>query len=212
MKVIKLNRKRRNIVVSRRVILEEEKEKAKQKLLAELEEGQELEGVVKNITDFGVFVDLGGLDGLLAAIQERGLASDYRLIVEPGHVYSSTAGRVGKGYYTAAWLLASMFYSITMSVNMTQCHRYLAAKTCRDAHKAAFLAAGLLFVGAFIWYAPPMVGRVLYEDDIEALAAEPEGAFLPRQFSNSDNIEAHVRGTGPEPWWRPSSPTTTRST
>jgi small subunit ribosomal protein S1 len=64
-KVIKLNRKRRNIVVSRRVILEEEKEKAKQKLLAELEEGQELEGVVKNITDFGVFVDLGGIDGLL---------------------------------------------------------------------------------------------------------------------------------------------------
>ncbi|TES89976.1 MAG: 30S ribosomal protein S1 [Candidatus Cloacimonadota bacterium] len=64
-KVIKLNRKRRNIVVSRRVILEEEKEKAKQKLLAELEEGQEKEGIVKNITDFGVFVDLGGIDGLL---------------------------------------------------------------------------------------------------------------------------------------------------
>ncbi|TET17766.1 MAG: 30S ribosomal protein S1, partial [Candidatus Cloacimonadota bacterium] len=64
-KVIKLNRKRRNIVVSRRVILEEEKEKAKQKLLAELEEGIEMEGVVKNITDFGVFVDLGGIDGLL---------------------------------------------------------------------------------------------------------------------------------------------------
>jgi small subunit ribosomal protein S1 len=64
-KVIKLNRKRRNIVVSRRVILEEEKEKAKQKLLEELQEGQELEGVVKNITDFGVFVDLGGIDGLL---------------------------------------------------------------------------------------------------------------------------------------------------
>ncbi|GAH25972.1 unnamed protein product, partial [marine sediment metagenome] len=59
-KVIKLNRKRRNIVVSRRIILEEEKEKAKQKLLAEIEEGQEKEGIVKNITDFGVFVDLGG--------------------------------------------------------------------------------------------------------------------------------------------------------
>ncbi|MCK4233921.1 30S ribosomal protein S1, partial [candidate division WOR-3 bacterium] len=64
-KVIKLNRKRRNIVVSRRIILEEEKEKAKQELLAELKEGQVKEGVVKNITDFGVFVDLGGIDGLL---------------------------------------------------------------------------------------------------------------------------------------------------
>ena len=64
-KVLKINRKRRNIVVSRRIILEEEKEKAKQKLLAELKEGQEKEGIAKNITDFGVFIDLGGIDGLL---------------------------------------------------------------------------------------------------------------------------------------------------
>ncbi len=65
MKIIKLNRRRGNIVLSRRLLLEEEREKAKQKTLASLEEGQIVEGIVKNITDYGAFVDLGGIDGLL---------------------------------------------------------------------------------------------------------------------------------------------------
>ncbi len=64
-KIIKLNKRRRNIVVSRRVVLEEEREEKKKTLLAELEVGEEREGIVKNITDFGAFVDLGGIDGLL---------------------------------------------------------------------------------------------------------------------------------------------------
>jgi small subunit ribosomal protein S1 len=64
-KIIKLNKRRRNIVVSRRVVLEEERDEKKKKLLAEIAVGQEREGVVKNITDFGAFVDLGGIDGLL---------------------------------------------------------------------------------------------------------------------------------------------------
>jgi small subunit ribosomal protein S1 len=64
-KIIKLNKRRRNIVISRRVVLEEERDEKKKKLLSELAVGQEREGVVKNITDFGAFVDLGGIDGLL---------------------------------------------------------------------------------------------------------------------------------------------------
>ena len=64
-KIIKLNKRRRNIVVSRRVILEAEREKKKETLVKELLVGQVREGVVKNITDFGAFIDLGGLDGLL---------------------------------------------------------------------------------------------------------------------------------------------------
>jgi small subunit ribosomal protein S1 len=64
-RIIKLNKRRRNIVVSRRVVLEEERAKQKSKLIAELEKGQIRKGVVKNITDFGAFVDLGGIDGLL---------------------------------------------------------------------------------------------------------------------------------------------------
>src|SRR5205814_5220597 len=64
-KIIKLNKRRRNIVVSRRVILEAEREKKRETLVKELLIGQVREGVVKNITDFGAFIDLGGLDGLL---------------------------------------------------------------------------------------------------------------------------------------------------
>ena len=65
LRIIKLNKSRRNIVVSRRSVLEEEREQQKAKLLTEIETGQVREGVVKNITDFGVFIDLGGVDGLL---------------------------------------------------------------------------------------------------------------------------------------------------
>jgi small subunit ribosomal protein S1 len=64
-RVLKMNRKRGNVVVSRRVILEEELEAQRQKLLESLAEGEVVTGKVKNITDYGVFVDLGGLDGLL---------------------------------------------------------------------------------------------------------------------------------------------------
>ncbi len=64
-KIIKLNKRRRNIVVSRRVILEEERETKREQLVKELLVGQVRMGVVKNVTDFGAFIDLGGLDGLL---------------------------------------------------------------------------------------------------------------------------------------------------
>jgi small subunit ribosomal protein S1 len=64
-KIIKINKRRRNIVVSRRTVLEEQREAQKKTLLSELEVGQIREGGVKNITDFGAFVDLGGVDGLL---------------------------------------------------------------------------------------------------------------------------------------------------
>jgi small subunit ribosomal protein S1 len=64
-KILKINPDRRNIVISRRELLEEERAEQRAKLLAELEPGQIRKGVVKNITDFGAFVDLTGMDGLL---------------------------------------------------------------------------------------------------------------------------------------------------
>ncbi len=64
-RVIKLNKRRRNIVVSRRQVLEEARSELKEQLIKELEEEQVRTGIVKNITDFGAFVDLGGIDGLL---------------------------------------------------------------------------------------------------------------------------------------------------
>jgi small subunit ribosomal protein S1 len=64
-KVIKLDRKRNNVVVSRRAVLEESQGADRQSLLANLAEGAVVKGIVKNITDYGAFVDLGGIDGLL---------------------------------------------------------------------------------------------------------------------------------------------------
>ena len=64
-KVIKLDQKRNNVVVSRRAVLEEENSVEREQLLAQLEEGQDVKGIVKNLTDYGAFVDLGGVDGLL---------------------------------------------------------------------------------------------------------------------------------------------------
>lgn len=64
-KVIKIDRKRNNIVVSRRAVLEETMGEDREKLLESLQEGSIVKGVVKNITDYGAFVDLGGIDGLL---------------------------------------------------------------------------------------------------------------------------------------------------
>ncbi|MGD9046331.1 MAG: 30S ribosomal protein S1, partial [Desulfobacterales bacterium] len=64
-KILKYNRKRSNIVLSRRAILEKELEEKRSTTLATIEEGKVIEGIVKNITEYGVFVDLGGVDGLL---------------------------------------------------------------------------------------------------------------------------------------------------
>ncbi|NCA68699.1 MAG: 30S ribosomal protein S1 [Sphingobacteriia bacterium] len=64
-KVIKLDRKRNNVVVSRRAVVEEEYSAEREQLLKNLEEGMEVKGVVKNLTDYGAFLDLGGIDGLL---------------------------------------------------------------------------------------------------------------------------------------------------
>ena len=63
--ILKMDRSRGNIVVSRRAVLEESRAEARSELIANLKEGQVLEGVVKNITDYGAFIDLGGVDGLL---------------------------------------------------------------------------------------------------------------------------------------------------
>ena len=64
-KVIKFNRKRNNIVLSRRVLLDEERKRLREETLKNLKEGDVIEGTVKNLTDYGAFIDLGGMDGLL---------------------------------------------------------------------------------------------------------------------------------------------------
>ena len=65
MRIIKMNNKRGNVVMSRRAVLEERRDSTRKRLLENMTEGQLVEGTVKNITEYGVFIDLGGIDGLL---------------------------------------------------------------------------------------------------------------------------------------------------
>ncbi len=67
-KVVKMDKKRNNVVVSRRAVIEEETSEEREQLLSSLAEGQEVKGVVKNLTDYGAFIDLGGIDGLLHSL------------------------------------------------------------------------------------------------------------------------------------------------
>ena len=84
-RVLKLNRKRGNVVVSRRAILEDEQKGQRQKLIDSLAEGQVLHGSVKSITSYGVFVDLGGLDGLLHVSDlSWGRVTNPADVVQPG--------------------------------------------------------------------------------------------------------------------------------
>ena len=65
LKVIKIDKKRNNVVVSRKAVLESENSEERDELISNLEEGSVVKGIVKNITDYGAFLDLGGVDGLL---------------------------------------------------------------------------------------------------------------------------------------------------
>ena len=82
-KVIKINQEYRNVVVSHKALIEEELEQQKKEIISKLEKGQVLEGIVKNITSYGVFIDLGGVDGLIHITDlSWGRVSDPKEIVE----------------------------------------------------------------------------------------------------------------------------------
>lgn len=105
-KIIKMDQKRGNVVVSRRSLIEEQVKKMREQTLEALEEGQLLEGYVKNITDYGVFVDLGGIDGLLHITDiswgRIGHPSEVFKVGEKVSVkvlkYDPATGRVSLGY------------------------------------------------------------------------------------------------------------------
>ena len=119
-KVIKLDRKRNNVVLSRRQVLEASMGEERQKLLETLHEGAVVKGVVKNITDYGAFVDLGGIDGLLhitdmawrrvrhpSEVLQVGQEVEAKVLVRPGKE-PRLAGRQAAGRRPGwAWLAAT---------------------------------------------------------------------------------------------------------
>jgi small subunit ribosomal protein S1 len=122
-KIIKMNQLRSNIVVSRRVLLEESRERRRQETLANIQEGQWIDGVVKNITEYGAFVDLGGVDGLLHITDMSwGRISHPSELLSVGQKASvmilrhdRETGRISLGYKQKSvdpWVLADQAYPV----------------------------------------------------------------------------------------------------
>jgi small subunit ribosomal protein S1 len=125
--VTEANRERRNLILSHRAILEREQAENKQKLLAELEVGQEREGIVRSLRDFGAFVDLGGVDGLIHISQlswdrvkhpSEVLAEGQKVKVKVQKIDPET-GKIGlslRDLYQSPWATATMKYPVSSTV------------------------------------------------------------------------------------------------
>lgn len=122
-KIIKFNKKRGNIVLSRRVLLEQDREKMRSETLTNLAEGTVLKGIIKNITDYGAFVDLGGIDGLLHITDMSwGRINHPNQLFEVGQEvevkvlsYDQERQRVSLGYKQLQedpWIIASKNYEV----------------------------------------------------------------------------------------------------
>ncbi len=127
-KIIKVDQKRGNIVVSRRALIEEQVEKIRERTLEAMEEGKLIEGFVKNITDYGVFVDLGGVDGLLHITDiswgRIGHPSEVFKVGDKVSVkvlkYDPDTGRISLGYKQKTldpWLTVEERYPVGCKVN-----------------------------------------------------------------------------------------------
>lgn len=200
-KILKMNRKRGNIVLSRRVLLEEERESQRKDTLANLAEGQILQGIVKNITDYGAFVDLGGLDGLLHITDMSwGRLNHPSEIIKVGDElkimvlkYDSVKGKISLGLKQAMpdpWLEVEQKYPVGDRVS---------GKVVSLTDYGAFVALeegveGLIHVSELSW-----TRRVRHPSEILKVGEEIEAMVLGVDLSNR-RISLGHKQTMPNPW------------
>jgi small subunit ribosomal protein S1 len=200
-KILKMNRKRGNIVLSRRVLLEEEREALKKETLANLAEGQILKGIVKNITDYGAFVDLGGLDGLLHITDmswgRLNHPSDILKVGDELKVmvlkYDSGKGKISLGLKQAMpdpWLDVETKYPVGEKV---------CGKVVSLTEYGAFIALeegveGLIHVSELSW-----TRRVRHPSEILKVGEEVETMVLGVDLGNR-RISLGLKQTVPNPW------------
>ncbi len=200
-KVIAFDRRRSNVVLSRKAVLEEEQGKVKDATMAELEEGKLVSGIVKNITDYGVFVDLGGLDGLLHITDiswgRVGHPSEYFELGDEVEVvvlrFDRERERVSLGYkqrFEDPWVLVPERYPVGKRVS---------GKVVSIVDYGAFVALeegveGLIHVSEMSWTKkiknPRSVLDVGQEVDVVVSEVDPE----KRRLSLS------LRAIEPNPW------------
>jgi small subunit ribosomal protein S1 len=200
-RILKMNRKRGNIVLSRRVMLEEEREHLRKDTLENLAEGQVLEGIVKNITDYGAFVDLGGLDGLLHITDMSwGRLNHPSELIKVGDKlnvkvlkYDSAKGKISLGLkQTMAdpWLTVAEKYQIGIRVQ---------GKVVSLTDYGAFIALeegveGLVHISEMSW-----TKRVRHPSEILKVGETVETVVLGMDISNR-RISLGLKQTEVNPW------------
>jgi small subunit ribosomal protein S1 len=200
-KVLKMNRKRGNIVLSRRVLLEDERDSLRKETLANLAEGQILQGIVKNITDYGAFVDLGGLDGLLHITDMSwGRLNHPSEIIKVGDdlkvmvlKYDNVKGKISLGLKQTIpdpWLEVERKYPVNEKIS---------GKVVSLTDYGAFVALeegveGLIHVSELSW-----TRRVRHPSEILKVGDEIEAMVLGVDLSNR-RISLGLKQTMPNPW------------
>ncbi|MEJ2111328.1 MAG: 30S ribosomal protein S1 [Acidobacteriota bacterium] len=201
MRVIKVNKKRGNIVLSRKAVLEESMKEEKAKTLEILENGKVMEGIVKNITDYGAFIDLGGVDGLLHITD-----MSWGRVNHPSELFSvgdtlkvkvikftKEDGRVSLGYKQLTedpWLHADMRYPKNMRVT---------GKVVSLTDYGAFVelepgVEGLIHISEMTWNK-----RVKHPSKILNVGDEVEAVVLDIDIE-SRRISLGLKQTEPNPW------------
>lgn len=201
MRVIKVNKRRGNIVLSRKAVLEEEYYKQKEETLRNLEEGKVVTGVVKNITDYGAFVDLGGIDGLLHITDMSwgrvNHPSDLFKVSDQIEVkilkFDRLEEKVSLGYKQLSedpWLSAAARYPRGVRVK---------AKVVSLTDYGAFVELeegieGLIHISEMTWNK-----RIKHPSKILSIGSEVEAAVLELDPENR-RISLGLKQTEPNPW------------
>ena len=201
LKIIKINHRRGNVVVSRRVLLEESRDKKRQTTLSSLKEGQTIQGTVKNITDYGAFIDLGGIDGLLHITDMSwgrvGHPSELFVVGDKVEVivlkYDRETGRISLGLKqktTDPWTNVAARYPVTSRVR---------GKVVSLTDYGAFVELepgieGLVHVSEMSW-----THEVRHPSRVVSVGDQVEAAVLNVDPA-SRKISLGMKQTAPNPW------------
>ncbi len=200
-KIIKINHRRGNVVVSRRVLLEETRDRKRQTTLATLKEGQLIQGTVKNITEYGAFIDLGGIDGLLHITDMSwgrvGHPSDLFVIGDKVEVmvlkYDRETGRISLGVKQKSsdpWTNVATKYPVGSRVR---------GKVVSLTDYGAFVelepgVEGLVHVSEMSW-----THEVRHPSRLVSVGDQIEAAVL-NVDPNNRKISLGMKQTAPNPW------------
>ena len=201
LKIIKINHRRGNVVVSRRVLLEESRDRKRQTTLSSLKEGQLSQGTVKNITDYGAFIDLGGIDGLLHITDMSwgrvGHPSEMFVIGDKVEVmilkYDRESGRISLGVKQKSsdpWTSVATKYPVGSRIR---------GRVVSLTDYGAFVelepgVEGLVHVSEMSW-----THEVRHPSRLVSVGDQIEAAVL-NVDANSRKISLGMKQTAPNPW------------